>query len=69
MVRLAFWAGLLMLLARPSDAFAQPCPSEAPVTRALVERFLVRPAHASSRQATGLTGASPGSIRLLQNGV
>jgi hypothetical protein len=69
MNRLVFAAGLLMVLLRPGVGFAQTCPPEYPETRALVERFLTRPAHAQSRQETGVTSTSPSEIRLLLNGI
>ena len=47
------------------SAGAQVCPVEVPETRVLVERLLTAPGHAESRAETGLTGASPGAVRLL----
>lgn len=66
MNRVVFAAGLLMMLVRPGTILGQ-CPAENPDTRVLVERFLTRPAHAQSRQETGVTSASPSGIRLLLN--
>lgn len=68
MRKLAIVVGLLLLV-EPGELLGQACPLEVPATRVLVERFLTRPAHEVSRQETGLTGADPGSIRLLLSGI
>lgn len=69
MLKSAFAAGLMMmLLAMPGALPAQACPSEAPGTRVLVQRFLTRPALQPVRLATGLAGADTSQIRLLSNG-
>lgn len=69
MGKLAFAAGLLMVLLRPGGAHGQACPPEYPETRVLVERFLTSPAHDPSRQETGVTGATVREIRLLLSGI